>query len=194
MSRYPAFVDGEAGAYRVTFPDRPGIVAMGETMDDALVHAEEALRDYVTETERDGAQVVEASPVENVTPPEGSVLVAIPLIRRRGSMTYQADGTIYVRFGGSDEDETVTFVPDRHVEQDGSKFVVFVPRDDRCNKAHVVKATKVRLSRGSIDKALLFQVAANHIKVTVVVSPRDDESLALQDIIIPAIPSKHSSE
>ena len=77
VSRYPAFVDGEAGAYGVTFPDLPGIVAMGETMGDALVHAEEALRDYVTETERDGAQVAEASPMESVTPPEGSVLVAI---------------------------------------------------------------------------------------------------------------------
>ena len=77
MSRYPAFVDGEAGAYGVTFPDLPGIVAMGETVDDALVHAEDALRDYVTETERDGAQVVEASPLEDVPPPEGSVLVAM---------------------------------------------------------------------------------------------------------------------
>ena len=57
---------------------------MGETMDDALVNAEEALRDYVTETERDGAQVAEASPTESVTPPEGTVLVAIPLIRLSG--------------------------------------------------------------------------------------------------------------
>lgn len=77
MSQYPAFVDGEAGAYGVTFPDLPGIVAIGETMDDALVHAEEALRDYVTETERDGAQIAEASRVEDVSPPAGSVLVAI---------------------------------------------------------------------------------------------------------------------
>ena len=46
MSRYPAFVDGEVGAYGVTFPDLPGIVAMGETVDDALLNAEEALRDY----------------------------------------------------------------------------------------------------------------------------------------------------
>ena len=53
MSTYPAFLDGEAGANGVTFPDLPGIVAMGETMDDALLHAEEALRDYVTETEGD---------------------------------------------------------------------------------------------------------------------------------------------
>lgn len=84
MSRYPAFLDGEAGAYGVTFPDLPGIVAMGDTMDDALLNAEEALRDYVTETERDGGQVVGASPIERVSPPEGATLVAIPLIRLSG--------------------------------------------------------------------------------------------------------------
>ena len=38
--------------YGVAFPDLPGIVAMGETVDDALLNAEEALRDYVTETGR----------------------------------------------------------------------------------------------------------------------------------------------
>ena len=78
MSRYPAFLDGEAGAYGVTFPDLPGIVAMGETMDDALLNAEEVLRDYVTETERDGVRAAEASPMERVSPPEGSTLVTIP--------------------------------------------------------------------------------------------------------------------
>ena len=84
MSRYPAFLDGEAGAYGVTFPDLPGIVAMGETMDDALLHAEEALRDYVTETEADGIPVAEASPIERVSPPEGATLVTVPLIRLSG--------------------------------------------------------------------------------------------------------------
>ena len=45
--RYPALIDGEKGAYGVSFPDLPGIVAMGDTMDEALMNAEEALRDYV---------------------------------------------------------------------------------------------------------------------------------------------------
>ena len=84
MYRYPAFLDGETGAYGVTFPDLPGIVAMGETMDDALLNAEEALRDYVTETERDGVLVKKASPIEHVSPPEGTTLVTIPLIRLSG--------------------------------------------------------------------------------------------------------------
>lgn len=62
MPRYTAFVDGQAGAYGVTFPDLPGIVAMGETVDEALVNADEALRHYLTETERCGARATEASP------------------------------------------------------------------------------------------------------------------------------------
>ena len=61
MFRYPAFVDGEAGAYGMTFPDLPGIVAIGETVEDALANAEEAPRDYVTETEGDG-RVAEVRP------------------------------------------------------------------------------------------------------------------------------------
>ena len=83
MVGYPAFVDGQAGAYGVAFPDMPGIVAMGETMDDALLNAEEALRDYVTETERDGARVAEPSPIERLSPPKGTTLVAIQLRRPR---------------------------------------------------------------------------------------------------------------
>ena len=49
--RYPAVIDGKKGAYGATFPDLPGIVAMGKTLDEALVNAEEALRDYVVEAE-----------------------------------------------------------------------------------------------------------------------------------------------
>ena len=41
--RYPAVIDGKKGAYGATFPDLPGIVAMGETLDEVLVNAEEAL-------------------------------------------------------------------------------------------------------------------------------------------------------
>ena len=84
MTRYPAFVDGECGAYGVMFPDLPGIVAMGKTMDEALVNAEEALRDYAVEAERDGRPIADSSPLEQMSPPMGSVLVVIPLIRLSG--------------------------------------------------------------------------------------------------------------
>ena len=95
MSRYPAFVDGEPGAYGVAFPALPGIVAMGETVDDALLNAEEALRDYVRETERDGVRVVEPSPIERVSPREGTTLVGIfPHSPLRAHGPRQPDGEL----------------------------------------------------------------------------------------------------
>ena len=50
-------IDGKEGAYGVSFPDLPGIVAMGSTRDEALRQAQQALRDYVIETERDGEEM-----------------------------------------------------------------------------------------------------------------------------------------
>ncbi len=84
MLRYPALIDGESGAYGVTFPDLPGIVAMGASMDEAMINAEEALRDYALEAERDGDAIVPPSAIESVKPPPDSALVAIPLIRLSG--------------------------------------------------------------------------------------------------------------
>ena len=84
MLRYPALIDGEDGAYGVTFPDLPGVVAMGETLDQALVNAEDALRDYAIETEKDGQARISPGAIEEVTPPAGSTLVSIPLIHLSG--------------------------------------------------------------------------------------------------------------
>lgn len=82
--RYPAVIDGKKGAYGVTFPDLPGIVAMGKTLDDALVHAEEALRDYVVETEKDGEPITPPSALEQVDLPGGCLLASVPLLRLSG--------------------------------------------------------------------------------------------------------------
>ena len=84
MTRYPAWIDGEQGAYGGSFPDLPGIVAMGATVDEALVHAEEALRDYVIEAERAGEAITPPSAIERVETPAGHTLVSIPLIRVSG--------------------------------------------------------------------------------------------------------------
>ena len=46
--RYPALVDGREGAYGVVFPDLPGCVAMGYTVEDALINAEDARPPCVT--------------------------------------------------------------------------------------------------------------------------------------------------
>ena len=84
MTRYPAWIDGEQGSYGVSFPDLPGIVAMGTTVDEALLHAEEALRDYMIETERDGQPITPPTSIENIKTPNGHTLVSVPLIRLSG--------------------------------------------------------------------------------------------------------------
>ena len=81
MARYPALIDGENGAYGVTFPDLPGIVAMGATLDDAFANAEEALSDASVEAERDGISFEPPSAIEEVEVPAGSALASVPLIR-----------------------------------------------------------------------------------------------------------------
>ena len=78
MTRFPAWIDGEQGAYGVTFPDLPGIVAMGTTVDEALLHAEEALRDYVVETEKDGEPITPPTSIEEIETPHGHTLVSVP--------------------------------------------------------------------------------------------------------------------
>ncbi|MCB5205149.1 type II toxin-antitoxin system HicB family antitoxin [Neorhizobium sp. T786] len=82
--RYPALIDGEKGAYGVVFPDLDGVVAMGDTIDDAILNAEEALRDYALDTERDGSRLAVPSALEDVAAPSGSTLTSIPLIRLGG--------------------------------------------------------------------------------------------------------------
>ena len=84
MTRYPAPIDGETGTCGVTFLDLPGVVAMDTTLDEALLNAEEALRDYATETEKDGRPLVSPSVLEDVSPAAGSTLVTAPLIRLSG--------------------------------------------------------------------------------------------------------------
>ena len=82
--RYPAVIDGKKGAYGATFPDLPGIVAMGETLDEVLVNAEEALRDYVVEAEKEGEMITPPSALEQVESLDGCLLVSVPLLRLSG--------------------------------------------------------------------------------------------------------------
>ena len=82
--RYPALVDGREGAYGVVFPDLPGCVAMGYTVEDALVNAEDTLRDYTLDAEEDGEALPRPSPFQSIDVPKGSQLVSIPLIKVSG--------------------------------------------------------------------------------------------------------------
>ncbi len=79
MILYPALIDGEEGAYGVVFPDIPGVSAMGHTVDEALMNAEDALRDYAIEMERDGDELALPSSSQSIEAPVGNQLVSIPL-------------------------------------------------------------------------------------------------------------------
>ncbi|MBV8976871.1 MAG: type II toxin-antitoxin system HicB family antitoxin [Alphaproteobacteria bacterium] len=92
MARYIALVDGKAGAYGVVFPDLPGCTAMGKTMDEAIAHAAEALRDWAEVTEESGARFSRARSLEALRRDaevkkalaDGAGLAAVPLVRETG--------------------------------------------------------------------------------------------------------------
>lgn len=112
---------------------------------------------------------------------------------------YQADGTIHVRIGGNEN--AVTFIPDRYVEQGGCKFVIFVPcrqdgksdgeKDGLVKKACGPKGASKGVPLRDPNKLAcrLLEVAVKATKVTVVVS----QELELQEVVVPAIPTKPSA-
>lgn len=55
MARYAALIDGKPGAYGVAFPDLPGCTAMGDTVEEALTHAVDALADWASDARAAGA-------------------------------------------------------------------------------------------------------------------------------------------
>ena len=54
---------------------------MGDTVDEALVNAGDALRDYAIEAERNGDEIARPSPFQAIETPVGNQLVSIPLTR-----------------------------------------------------------------------------------------------------------------
>ena len=84
--RYPALIDGEAGGYGVVFPDLPGCVAMGSTIDEALRNAQDALRDWVDSMEEARQAILPPSASEAVDVPSGSKLVFVSLATSSASV------------------------------------------------------------------------------------------------------------
>ena len=76
---YPALIDGETGAYGVSFPDLPGAVAMGDTPDEAVRNAADALEDFAAESRADGVELVPPSAPADVAVPRGCALTAVSL-------------------------------------------------------------------------------------------------------------------
>jgi predicted RNase H-like HicB family nuclease len=90
--RYTVLIDGKSGAYGVVFPDLPGCVAMGKTIDEALANAADVLRDWFDLSEEHGERVPSPQPLEKLRRDpdvvsalaEGASLASVPLIRETG--------------------------------------------------------------------------------------------------------------
>ncbi|MGG5819366.1 type II toxin-antitoxin system HicB family antitoxin [Falsiroseomonas sp. HW251] len=90
--RYIALVDGSEGAYGVVFPDLPGCVAMGGTLDEAMVVASEALGDWINTVEANGGSVPAARTGEQIRADaevmealmEGAFFIAVSAVRTTG--------------------------------------------------------------------------------------------------------------
>ncbi len=79
--RYPAIIEGGGDDYGIWFPDLPGIVAMGDTLVEAICNAQAALDDYAIEAERDGMDLMTPSSTETIEVPPGCTLTTIQLVR-----------------------------------------------------------------------------------------------------------------
>jgi predicted RNase H-like HicB family nuclease len=93
--RYIAFIHKDKdSSYGVSFPDFPGCISAGDTLDDALANASEALRGHVQMMEADGDAVPAARSIDDIMQDkelaeerEDAVISAVPLIRDLGSTT-----------------------------------------------------------------------------------------------------------
>ena len=90
--RYVAFIHRDEAGFGVSFPDFPGCVSIGDTVDDAVRHGSEALAFHVEGLVDDGEAIPSPSSMDAIkADPEladrrrEADLVPIPLLRDRGS-------------------------------------------------------------------------------------------------------------
>ena len=93
--RYIAFIHKEEDSvFGVSFPDFPGCISAGDSLDEALLNASEALQGHVQMMEADGDHVPSPRSIDDIMKDkslieerEGAIISAVPLIRDRGSTT-----------------------------------------------------------------------------------------------------------
>jgi predicted RNase H-like HicB family nuclease len=68
---YPAVFHKESGAYWVEFPDLPGCLTDGRTLDAAIANAEEVLGVYIATRKEEGLDVRAASDIESIAVSDG---------------------------------------------------------------------------------------------------------------------------
>ena len=93
--RYIAFVHKEPDScYGVSFPDVPGCTSAGDTLDEALTNAVDALSGQVHIMEADGDKIPAPRSLEEIAADpsasedmQSAIIAAVPLVRDRGSTT-----------------------------------------------------------------------------------------------------------
>jgi predicted RNase H-like HicB family nuclease len=82
MRHYIALIHKEAGSdYGISFPDLPGVISAGSTLDEARAMAAEALAFHLKGMEEDGESIPEPSSLEQIMADKEnseSVAVLIP--------------------------------------------------------------------------------------------------------------------
>ena len=57
--------DPDEGGYAVSFPDLPGCLSVGDTIDEAVANAEDAKREWLAVAIEDGYPINEPDDIEN---------------------------------------------------------------------------------------------------------------------------------
>ena len=91
--RYVAFIHGDEGpGFGISFPDFPGCVSDGDTVEEAIRHGSEALAFHVEALHGDGEAVPTPRSVREIKADaslvewrEGADIALVPLILDRGS-------------------------------------------------------------------------------------------------------------
>jgi predicted RNase H-like HicB family nuclease len=80
--------------YGVSFPDVPGCTSAGDTLDEALTNAVDALSGHIRLMEADGEATPQPRTLEALNTDlefredmNGAIISAVPLVRDRGSIT-----------------------------------------------------------------------------------------------------------
>jgi predicted RNase H-like HicB family nuclease len=93
--RYIAFIHKDPDSiYGVSFPDVPGCISAGDTIDEAVRNAVEALSGHIRMLEADGDPVPSPRDFDAIMNDpdlaqdrEGAMTTIVPLVRDRGSST-----------------------------------------------------------------------------------------------------------
>lgn len=94
MTRYVALIDEADGAYGVMFPDAPGCTAMGDSQEEAISNAADALSEWIADELAEGRAMPPPRSVSELQSDkairkalsDGAVLVSIPLLRDTGKL------------------------------------------------------------------------------------------------------------